>query len=139
MLKYGEKMHIVYSCSGCWTPNYALGMLTAHIDSDPMDPNCWTKSTQPVFQQAPENGVFATGHNCFFKSPDGTEDWILYHANNNPGDGCGRKRSPRAQRIRWQSDDMPLFGVPLPTSQPIIKPSGTPVLETLSNACKTSN
>jgi GH43 family beta-xylosidase len=101
-------------------------MLTTHIDSDPMDPDAWFKSPEPVFQQSPENGVYGTGHNCFFKSPDGSEDWILYHANDDPNNGCGNKRSPRAQRIQWREDDMPSFGAPLPTSQLIVKPSGTP-------------
>lgn len=126
MLKHGNKLHVVYSCSGCWTPTYALGMLTTHVDADVMDPNAWIKSTEPVFQQSQENGVYGTGHNCFFKSPDGTEDWILYHANDDPNDGCGNRRSPRAQRIEWRENDMPYFGVPLPTAQPIVKPSGTP-------------
>lgn len=80
---------------------------------------------EPVFQQSPENGVYGTGHNSFFKSPDGTEDWILYHANDHPADGCSDRRSPRAQRIRWMDDDTPIFGEPLPTAQPIRKPSGT--------------
>jgi GH43 family beta-xylosidase len=126
ILTHGDKLHTVYSCSGCWTPYYALGMLTTHGDSDLMDPGVWFKSPEPVFQQSVENRVYATGHNCFFKSPDGTEDWILYHANDDPNDGCGNKRSPRAQRIEWQDDDMPDFGVALPTAQWIAKPSGTP-------------
>lgn len=126
MLTHGDKLHVVYSCSGCWTPYYALGMLTTAVDCDLLDPAVWLKSTEPVFKKSPENGVYATGHNCFFKSPDGTEDWILYHANDDPNDGCGNKRSPRAQKIEWTDDDMPVFGVPLPTSQVIGKPSGTP-------------
>ncbi len=123
MLKHGNKLHIVYSASGCWTPYYALGMLTTDQNSNLMDPKSWEKSQEPVFQQSPENGVYGTGHNSFFKSPDGTEDWILYHANDNPADGCGGKRSPRAQKIRWTEDNMPDFGVPLPTSTRIKKPS----------------
>jgi GH43 family beta-xylosidase len=38
-----------------------------------------------VFQTSEENGVYAPGHNSFFTSPDGKEDWILYHANTKPG------------------------------------------------------
>ncbi|HTE12138.1 MAG TPA: family 43 glycosylhydrolase, partial [Chitinophagaceae bacterium] len=52
----------------------------------------------------------ATGHNSFFVSPNGKENWILYHANTNPGDGCGNKRSPRAQRFTWNTDGTPHFG-----------------------------
>ncbi|MGE4286742.1 MAG: cellulase family glycosylhydrolase [Phycisphaerae bacterium] len=126
MLSHGDKIHIIYSCSGCWTPYYALGMLTAHVDSDLMNPDSWMKADKPVFRQSPENGVYGTGHNCFFKSPDGTEDWLLYHANDNPTDGCGSKRSPRAQPFTWTKDDYPVFGEALPTSQELPKPSGTP-------------
>ncbi len=125
MLKRGNKMHIIYSASGCWTPNYCLGMLSASADSDLLNPASWTKSQTPVFQQSPENGVFGPGHNSFFKSPDGTEDWILYHANDNPNDGCGNKRKPRAQKIGWTDDDMPIFGVPISTDSLLVKPSGT--------------
>jgi GH43 family beta-xylosidase len=78
-----------------------------------------------VFQQSPENSVYGTGHNCFFKSPDGTEDWILYHANDGPDYGCGDRRSPRAQPILWNTDGTPDFGKPISISTPINKPSGS--------------
>jgi GH43 family beta-xylosidase len=125
VLAHGDKLFLVYSCSGCWTPYYCLGMLTADADSDLLDPESWVKHTEPVFEQSPENGVFGTGHNCFFKSPDGTEDWLLYHANDNPDEGCGGRRSPRAQLIKWNEDGTPDFGVPLSTTTRIKKPSGT--------------
>ncbi len=127
ILKHGSKLHLIYSASGCWTPYYALGMLTTDENSHLLDPKAWTKSPEPVFQQSPENGVYGTGHNSFFKSPDGTEDWILYHANDNPADGCSDKRSPRVQKISWTENDMPVFGVPVATSKQLKKPSGTPM------------
>ena len=122
---HGQKLHIVYSASGCWTPNYALGLLTMNVDGDPMYPSNWSKSKEPIFSQSKENGVYGTGHNSFFKSPDGNEDWILYHANDQPTDGCSDKRSPRAQKIDWSKDDMPIIGVPYPTILQLQKPSGT--------------
>lgn len=125
MIAHGHKIHIIYSASGCWTPYYALGILTADDHSNLMDKASWTKGKQPIFQQSAENKVYGTGHNSFFKSPDGTEDWILYHANDHPSDGCSNKRSPRAQKMSWDSQDMPVLGVPYPTSTKLIKPSGT--------------
>jgi GH43 family beta-xylosidase len=110
-----KKMFVIYSASGCWTDFYALGMLSANAAADPMNPGSWTKSPEPVFKQSPENGVYAPGHNSFFKSPDGKEDWILYHANSGPGLGCGSYRSPRAQKFSWQADGTPNFGIPLKT------------------------
>jgi len=119
-----RKMFIIYSASGCWTDFYALGQLSADMNADPMQASSWTKSPQPVFKASPENGVYAPGHNSFFKSPDGNEDWILYHANSEPGQGCGGKRSPRAQQFTWDANGNPNFGVPLPTNKLIIVPSG---------------
>lgn len=122
-----ELVHIVYSASGCWTPYYALGMLTAPYGADLLDPASWTKSPEPVFRQSPEHGVFGTGHNSFFKSPDGKEDYILYHARDTEVDpeGAGDTRTPRAQKIGWDKKGYPIFGVPLPTSMELPKPSGT--------------
>lgn len=111
-LVHKNKIFIVYSASGCWTDFYALGMLTAEKGSDLLDPRSWTKTAQPVFRQAPENGVFAPGHNSFFSSPDGKQDWILYHANDKAGQGCGGFRSPRAQQFSWKADGTPDFGIP---------------------------
>jgi GH43 family beta-xylosidase len=125
ILKHGKKLFLIYSASGCWTDFYALGMLTASKNSDLLNPASWIKTEQPVFKQSPENSVYAPGHNSFFKSPDGHEDWILYHANSNPNEGCGNKRSPRAQKFTWNKDGSPNFGVPLKDGQPLAVPSGT--------------
>jgi GH43 family beta-xylosidase len=112
MLEHGGKLFLVYSASACWTDNYALGMLTAESGSDLLDPGSWKKSPAAVFQQSPEHKVYATGHNSFFKSPGGKQDWILYHANSKPHQGCGQHRAPRAQPFTWNSDGTPNFGVP---------------------------
>jgi GH43 family beta-xylosidase len=125
ILKHGNKIFLVYSASGCWTDYYALGMLSTTDNEYLLDPISWTKSSQPVFKQSPQNGVYAPGHNSFFKSPDGNEDWILYHANSAPGRGCGKERSPRAQKFTWNNDGTPNFGTPLKTNEPIPMPSGT--------------
>lgn len=124
VLTHNDKIFIIYSASGCWTDFYTLGMLSAPSKSNLLDPASWHKSPQPVFKQSPENGVYAPGHNSFFKSPDGKEDWILYHANNEPGQGCGEHRSPRAQKFTWTSDGRPDFGTPVKSGTPLNIPSG---------------
>jgi GH43 family beta-xylosidase len=110
------KVFLIYSASGCWTDFYALGMLTLK-GKNLLLASSWVKSAQPVFKQSPENGVYAPGHNSFFKSPDGKEDWILYHANSAPGQGCGLQRSPRAQKFTWNADGSPNFGIPVKAGQ----------------------
>lgn len=111
-LMNGKNLFIVYSASGCWTDNYSLGILRL-TGTDPLDPSAWKKHSKPVFTQSVKNEVYATGHNSFFISPNGKENWILYHANSKPGQGCGNLRSPRAQKFSWNSDGTPNFGEPV--------------------------
>ena len=112
VLKHRDKIFLTYSASACWTDYYSLGMLTAPSGSDLLDAKSWTKSREPVFQQSPESRAFATGHNSFFKPPDG-RDWLLYHANSAPRQGCGWHRVPRAQPFKWKADGTPDFGKPV--------------------------
>jgi GH43 family beta-xylosidase len=124
VLSSGEKLFIVYSASGCWTDDYTLGMLTAPLSADPLDPTAWTKSAEPVFEKNSAGQAFGPGHNSFFTSPDGTEDWIVYHANPQAGQGCGGNRSPRMQKFTWTSDGFPDFGTPADLGAAIARPSG---------------
>lgn len=124
-LQHDKDLFIIYSASACWTDTYALGMLRLKPGGDPMNPKAWIKSDKPVFQQSPTNGVYATGHNSFFLSPDGKENWILYHANSNPAEGCGPKRSSRAQPFTWNADGTPNFGEPVRQGVAISAPSGS--------------
>lgn len=124
VLVHGDKLFLIYSASGCWTDHYTLGMLTASAKSNLLDPASWKKSPEPVFKPIPENKVYAPGHNSFFKSPDGREDWILYHANPEPGQGCGGHRSPRAQKFTWKADGTPDFGTPVKEGEALPIPSG---------------
>jgi len=114
---------VVYSASACWDDNYCLGMLTARKGADPLKPESWTKIAQPVFKPSAENSVWGTGHNCFTKSPDGREDWLVYHAKT-AADGKCEGRSSRMQKFSWHADGTPDFGAPVSLSQSQPKPSG---------------
>jgi GH43 family beta-xylosidase len=127
ILKHEEKIFLIYSASGCWTDYYELGMLTATSGSNLLDPASWKKSDKPVFWQSREASVYAPGHNSFFRSPDGKEEWILYHANEAPGEGCENHRSPRVQRFTWRADGSPDFGRPVSVDTPMARPSGDPI------------
>ncbi len=118
------KVFITYSASGCWTDDYALGLLTLKDGTDPMVATNWTKSTSPVFAKNADNGAYGPGHNGFFKSKDGTEDWIIYHANSTAGKGCNDARSPRIQKFTWNADGSPSFGEPVKINTKIKKPAG---------------
>lgn len=121
---HNGKVFITYSASGCWTDDYSLGLLSLKDGGDPMKATDWTKSPMPVFIKNTSNGAYSPGHNGFFKSKDGTEDWMIYHANPTAGQGCGNVRSPRMQKFTWNTDGSPAFGEPVKINTNIIKPSG---------------
>jgi GH43 family beta-xylosidase len=122
-LQRGDDTFIVYSASACWGPEYKLGMLT-YLGGDPLIAASWRKSAQPVFARADDNDAFGPGHNGFFKSPDGTEDWIVYHANDRESGVCDTKRTTRAQKIEWNADGTPNFGTPVASGVELAGPSG---------------
>lgn len=115
---------LIYSASFCGTDDYALGQLSLKDGGDPMVAADWTKSAQPVFSKKPENKAFGPGHNGFFKSPDGSENWIIYHANSNSGDGCSSKRNTRMQSFTFSDNGAPNFGEPVAVDKAIDKPAG---------------
>ena len=120
-LQHNGKTFIVYSASYCGSPGYKLGMLT-YTGNNPLLTSSWTKAPTPVFQGT--NEVFSPGHNTFFKSPDGTEDWIVYHANDSSNGGCDMKRTPRIQKFTWNDDGTPSFGSPISTTTDLAVPAG---------------
>ena len=122
-LAHGNKRFIVYSASGCWTDDYTLGLLACNASADPMDPASWTKIASPLFEKDSTAQAFGPGHNSFFTSPDGSEDWLLYHANPAAGQGCGGKRSVRMQKFTWV-DGMPELGEPVALGTASAVPSG---------------
>lgn len=118
------RIFVVYSGSSFSSDRYALGLLTLKEEGDPMKAEDWTKHSEPVFSMNAESGAFGPGHNGFFKSPDGTEDWIIYHARNLPDGGSTNYRNPRIQKFTWNNDGTPNFGIPVKIGEKIKRPSG---------------
>ncbi len=108
VLTRGRDVFVIYSASGSWTDDYCLGQLKL-TGADPMKPSSWTKKPTPVFGRT--GTVFGPGHASFTKSPDGSEDWIVYHAAKKRGSGWDR--NTRMQRFTWDVDGNPSFGYPV--------------------------
>ncbi len=123
ILKHRGKIFLSYSASGCWTDFYSLGLLQAEHNANLLNANSWTKLDHTFLGTDPSAQAFGPGHNGFFKSPNGKEDWIIYHANPKPGEGCENERSPRIQRFTWNADGTPNFGTPVSLGQPLAKPA----------------
>ncbi|WP_343743807.1 glycoside hydrolase family 43 protein [Chitinophaga sp.] len=119
-----QNVFLVFSVCGCWTDDYALGLMRLKKNADPMVAANWTKMPEPILKGKPENGAFSPGHNGFFKSVNGKEDWIIYHANSRAKQGCGGQRNPRMQRLAWDAGGLPVIGEPVKIGEPQRKPAG---------------
>lgn len=118
------RVFVVYSAGHSATPHYCLGLLALSGD-DPMDPAAWVKAPEPVFgpRDDAEGTVYTVGHCCFTRSPDDTEEWIVYHAKDKATGGFAG-RTARAQRFGWKRDGTPDFGRPVPAGVQLARPSG---------------
>lgn len=123
VLVHGGKVLVVHSASGCWTDYYELGIVEASAGANLLNAKSWTKIDHPFLTTDAAAHAFGPGHNGFFKSPNGKEDWIIYHANPEAGQGCGDFRSPRIQRFTWGKDLLPEFGRPVGVGVVLEKPA----------------
>lgn len=121
VLRRDGQVFLVYSCSGSWQPTYKLGMLHLTERGNPLNPSHWRKHRSPIFESTRE--VFGVGHCCFTQSPDGSEDWIVYHAKTRRREGW-TDRVVRAQPFGWHADGTPDFGSPVAVGDLLPRPSG---------------
>jgi len=122
VLKRNGKLFLTYSACDTGKPDYKIGMLIADETADVMDPNSWKQHPVPVFERNDAAGVFGPGHHGFFQSPDGTENWIVYHGKTT-SQYTYNGRSTRAQKFTWNPDGTPNFGTPFSLDTPIAEPS----------------
>lgn len=130
----GSRVYISYSGSGTGVP-YAVGLLSADINADLLDPTQWMKSEKPVFQTYEPHHQYGPGHNCFTTNEDGTQDLIIYHARNYTqieGDPLfDPNRHARVGEVTW-TENGPQFGVPAaddrwtPTTRDVLAADGKP-------------
>lgn len=116
VIKKNGYIFVSYSASAT-DDRYAVGLLSAKEDSDLLNPTSWSKSKVPVFVTNKETEQYGPGHNSFTVTEDGTADLIVYHArpykeidiDNSLYD---HNRHARVQRIFWNTDGTPYFGIP---------------------------
>ena len=123
LLSPAGTVYCIYSANFSKSNDYCLGALRL-VKEDPLADGAWEKMDHPVFATSVENDVYAPGHASFTKSPDGTEDWILYHAARKKDSGWNRNF--RAKKVEWV-DDMPVLGEPDSLNTLIPLPSGEKV------------
>ena len=125
VLYHDGDVFILYSTRGSWTEHYKIGQLRLKRGADPLDPESWIKSLQPVFQGTPT--VYGVGHASMTTSPDDREYWIYYHSKKTPEDGWSN-REVYLQKFTFDSNGNPVFGDPLGAVE-MKRPSGEVEIE----------
>ncbi|MEO0599819.1 MAG: family 43 glycosylhydrolase [Myxococcota bacterium] len=114
---------LVYAASSCISAERALGILEQDVGDSPLDPSAWTRRTDPWLLSAPSQGTWALGQPGFVTSPDGVEDWLVYHAAESTLQGCGADRALHLNRVVWTSDG-PVVDGPTGPATAIPAPGG---------------
>lgn len=74
-----DKVYLSYSAGSAGGNTYAVGMLTANIGDDLLNPESWTKSLVPWLASDFVEGQYGPGHNSFFVDEYG-DTYIAYHS-----------------------------------------------------------
>ncbi|MDR1585664.1 MAG: family 43 glycosylhydrolase [Prevotellaceae bacterium] len=122
------KFLVIYSCNGSWTKQYRLASLElSDTLANPLVAVNWKKSANEVFFRLDDtsavDGVNGVGHCSFTKSPDETEDWIVYHVKSRNNDGWDG-RYTFIQKFGWKTDGTPDFGTPVAWGEAVALPAG---------------
>lgn len=119
-LQHKGDVFLIYSTRDSWLKEYALGQLRLRPPpADPLDPASWEKSG-PVFLGT--DAVHGVGHASFTTSPDGSQDWIVYHSKRTTTPGWDR--DIRTQQFTWSTTGAPQFGEPTPIGVVLSRPAG---------------
>ena len=122
-LLHDDKIFLVYSMCNAATADYRMSALVAAVGADLSQAQSWTQLPRLLMARVDQNGVWGPGHNFFFKSPDGTQDWQAYHAKTSTRETFG-DRSTRAGRVYWRADGTPDFGIAAAYDAPVEVPAG---------------
>ncbi len=115
-------INLTYSASGSWDNDYCLGLLTANVGANLLNPKSWIKQKKPIFEKTAD--TFGPGHNGFATSEDGKENWLIFHtARWNHG---GWNREVRLQEFTWTKENTIKLSAPLSAQNLQKLPSGEP-------------
>ncbi len=103
----GEKVFLAISGGAAGGYTYAVGLLTATIGSDLMNPACWAKSPAPLMSHYSVEGEYGPGHNAFFRDAHGNL-MISYHAQEAL---TGTPRCTAIRRVHFNICGEPVFNL----------------------------
>ena len=86
-IEQGGELYLAFSANNGDSKPYCVGLLKFLGDykkDDLNSPELWQKLDRPLLKAG--GGIFCTGHNSFFRSPDGSELWIAFHGRTDPAE-----------------------------------------------------
>ena len=81
---------------------YCVGLLTAEVGADLLDPKSWVKENYPLMTSGSKEGEYGPGHNAYVEDEDGMI-WNSYHAR----PGIDAPRSSGLRRVHFGPDGYP--------------------------------
>ncbi len=100
-IRHGSRLFLTYSACDTGKPDYKVGYLWLPDSANPMNPSSWIQHPDPLLSRNDVADIYGPGHHSFFKSPDGKEDWIAYHAKTTP-EFTYEGRTTRVQKLEWE-------------------------------------
>jgi GH43 family beta-xylosidase len=100
------KLFLTFS-SALIDSTYVVGLLTADMDSDLLNPESWIKTNYPLLTSRSIPGEYGPGHNAYVIDDNGTV-WNTYHAR----PGVEGPRSSGIRRVHFDIDGYPVLDLP---------------------------
>lgn len=127
ILQHDGTSFLVYSTCDTGKPDYQLWALRIPMTADPLVATNWSQISHALFTRSDAAGAWGPGSCSFFHSPDGTQDWLAYHAKNT-SQYTYDFRTTRAQRIDWTTGTSvePALGAPTRVDTTLELPAGDP-------------
>lgn len=97
------KIFLTFS-SAAVDSTYVVGLLTADIGADLLNPESWVKTNYPLLTSRSVEGQFGTGHNAYVCDDDG-EYWNTYHGR----PGVDAPRCTGIRRVHFDIDGYPVL------------------------------
>lgn len=96
-----NKIFLTFS-SALVDSTYCVGLLTAEVGTDLLDPKSWVKENYPLMTSGTKEGEYGPGHNAYVEDEDGMI-WNTYHAR----PGIDAPRSSGFRRVHFGPDGYP--------------------------------
>lgn len=102
-LMINKKIFLTFA-SALIDETYTVGLLSADLGADLMNPMSWIKENYPILTSRSVPGEYGPGHNSYVTDEDGIV-WNAYHARF----GIGEPRSSGIRRVHFDIDGYPVL------------------------------